>query len=247
MNRATLKSTIRQYDTDKWYKGLFKKSSMCFYVMEKKQIGYELCYRNNFSSKIYARARINALQLEVHKGRGLENFNDLCKLCGEEKEDLTHFICICSKLEQKRNYNYLNRDITNHEESIRTLLFRNKNYIEISKMLKNIWELRKNKLKEQKNSPQQDQANNDNHNQADNRIDTPDYNTTQPNSNSNNRNHQTSKSPDISLPLHSSRKIVRPTEVGKVPKLPTPSGQVLVPQRRKAPYGLAISTEYEPP
>ena len=77
MNRATLKSTIRQYDTDKWYKGLFKKSSMCFYAMEKKQIGYELCYRNNFSSKIYARARINALQLEVHKGRGLENFNDL--------------------------------------------------------------------------------------------------------------------------------------------------------------------------
>ena len=114
-------------------------------------------------------------------------------------------------------------------------------------MLKNMWELWKNILKEQKNSPQQDQTNNDNHNLEDNRIDTPDYNATQPNSNSNNRNHLTPNSPDISLSLHSPRKTVRSTEGGKVPKPPTPPGQVLVPQRRKAPYGLAISTEYEPP
>ena len=85
MDRATLKKTIRKYDNDIWKQGLFSKPVLRFYSMEKKSIGYEFGYRNNYSLKLYARARMNALQLEEHKGRGKESYDTTCKLCEEEK------------------------------------------------------------------------------------------------------------------------------------------------------------------
>ena len=75
---------------------------MRIYNIEKDSIGYEQCYGNNISSKLYARARINALQLEEHKGRGQSNYNITCKLCGEEKEDLVYFIIKYKILEVKK-------------------------------------------------------------------------------------------------------------------------------------------------
>ena len=41
-----------------------------FYATEKKALKYDFCYRNSYSSKLYTRARTNALQLEEHKVRG---------------------------------------------------------------------------------------------------------------------------------------------------------------------------------
>ena len=54
MDRTTLKRTIRNYDDKIWEQGLRDKKVLRFYALEKKAIGYELCYRNNFNSKIYA-------------------------------------------------------------------------------------------------------------------------------------------------------------------------------------------------
>ena len=70
IDRPALKKLVRNYDTEKWREGMIKKSSLRIYVLEKKDIGYELCYRNNSYSKFLARARKNSLQLEEHKGRG---------------------------------------------------------------------------------------------------------------------------------------------------------------------------------
>ena len=99
MDKKTLKNIIRAYDTEKWKEGLRNKPCMRIYNIEKDNIGYEQCYGNNISSKLYARARINALQLEEHKGRGINNYDTTCKLCGEETEDLVHFITKCKSLE----------------------------------------------------------------------------------------------------------------------------------------------------
>ena len=68
IDRASLKKIIRDYDNDYWHKGLNDKSVLRFYSTEKKAIGYDFCYRNSYNSKLYARARTNALQLEEHKG-----------------------------------------------------------------------------------------------------------------------------------------------------------------------------------
>ena len=36
-------------------------------------------------------------------GRGQPNYDKTCKLCGQEEEDLEHFIVRCPELEGKRN------------------------------------------------------------------------------------------------------------------------------------------------
>ena len=99
IDRQSLKKLIRAYDTEKWKDGLRKKASLRIYGLEKRNIEYELCYRNNNNSKFYARARTNTLRLEEHKGRGQKNYNTICKLCGEEKEDMVHFVIKCRELE----------------------------------------------------------------------------------------------------------------------------------------------------
>ena len=107
LDKSALKKLVREYDTVKWFEGMSKKQSLRFYLQEKKDIHYDLCYRNGINSTFYARARINALKLEEQKGRGIENYNKSCKLCGEEDEDLVHFITKCKNLEQNRDYDLL--------------------------------------------------------------------------------------------------------------------------------------------
>merc|ERR1711874_923980 len=99
IDRQSLKKLGKKYDTEKWKEGMNRKTSLKIYKLEKKEIGYEYCYRNNSYSRFLARARTNTLQLEEHKGKGLKNYNTKCKLCGEETEDMVHFLTICKKLE----------------------------------------------------------------------------------------------------------------------------------------------------
>merc|ERR1712090_84472 len=125
MDKPTLKTIVKEYDTIKWYEGMSKKPSLKFYIKEKGEIIYEQCYRNSISSTFYARARINSLKLEEQKGRKKENYNKNCKLCEEEVKDIVHFTTKCKKLEKVRNYDLLDKDIEDPEERMRTLLFRN--------------------------------------------------------------------------------------------------------------------------
>ena len=130
-----------------WERGLQGKKVMGYYAKEKRVIGYEYCYKNNYNSKIYARARLNALQLEEHKGRRKQGYDTGCKLCLEEKEDMTHFLVKCNKLESKREDNIIDKNIKDPEERMRTLLFRNKDYLLVGKMLRNLWDLRNELIK----------------------------------------------------------------------------------------------------
>ena len=84
-----------------------RKKILSFYALERQVIGYEFRYKNRFNSKIYARARINALQMEEHKGRGNQGYDTKCKLCQEEIEDIVHFTIKCKKLENKRDYSII--------------------------------------------------------------------------------------------------------------------------------------------
>ena len=147
-DRPTLKKIVKIYDTEKWKGGLRKKTSLRFYIQEKKEIHYDLCYRNNKNSMFYARARINALKLEEHKGRGIEGYDKTCKLCKEEDEDLVHFISNCKKLEGVRNYELLDKNINNSEERMRKFLYRDNRCWEVGKMIKDLWDQRRKILKE---------------------------------------------------------------------------------------------------
>merc|ERR1712179_519963 len=132
--------------TQRWNDGLRRKQSLRFYIQEKREIHYHICYRNN-NSMFYARARINVLKLEEHKGRGIEGYNKKCKLCGEEEEDLVHFISRCEKLEPVRDYNLLDREIRDPEDRMRKLLYRDDRCWRVGKLIKDLWDLRRKILR----------------------------------------------------------------------------------------------------
>ena len=146
IDRQSLKILVRKYDTQKWKEGLHRKTSMRIYRLKKKERGYEHCYRNNSYSTFLAKARINSLQLEEHNGRGLRNYETNCKLCGEETEDIVHFLIKCKELENKRDYKLIDRNIQNPEERLRELLYKNKEHQEVGKLIKNLWMLRKDQI-----------------------------------------------------------------------------------------------------
>ena len=54
LDKKSLKKIVRIYDNECWKKELEDKSSARYYTAEKKEIKYESCYKNNYSSKIFA-------------------------------------------------------------------------------------------------------------------------------------------------------------------------------------------------
>ena len=103
LEKKELKRKITEYDTQIWMEEMLHKPSLQWYRIGKKKIGYEMCYRNTKHSAYLAKARTNSLQLEVHLGRGLENYDRTCKLCRIEDEDLEHFLIRCPALQGKRD------------------------------------------------------------------------------------------------------------------------------------------------
>ena len=106
-------------------------------------MGYEHCYRNNINSQFLAMARLNALGLEEAKGRGNRFHNTTCKLCKRGDEDLLHFVIECPRLEDKRNYEIIDKNIANLGKRLIHCLFKQKKYQETGKMLKSMWYKRK--------------------------------------------------------------------------------------------------------
>ena len=150
LNQSSLKRLIKEYDTMEWYNEMREKQSLRFYIKEKTEVKYEMCYRNSLSSAFYARARINSLKLEEQIGRGKMNYDKKCKLCEKEEEDIVHFTIKCEKLEGKRNYELINKELIDPEERMRALLFRNENHQEVGRMIKELWDLRGKMLKDKK-------------------------------------------------------------------------------------------------
>ena len=74
LDKKSLKKLIRNYDNECWERELEDKPAARYYTAEKKEIKYEACYTNNYSSKIFARARMNALQLEKQKSKSYKNY-----------------------------------------------------------------------------------------------------------------------------------------------------------------------------
>ena len=142
------KKKIRDWDTRKWRTELEGKSTMKWYKEGKKNIQYDLCYTNNVSSKTLARARTNTLQVEefIHRRNG--NHDTTCKLCGQVEEDLLHFIIKCPRLNQKRNRRLMNRwRNRDKNRQLVDLLFNEKDFKEVSQMLRAMWLHRKDLLR----------------------------------------------------------------------------------------------------
>merc|ERR1711913_22954 len=138
-----LNRRIRIYDTEKWHIGLESKITMKYYAQGKTRFGYEFCYRNNFNSTFLARARINSLKLEEHKGRGNPHYDKTCELCKKGVEDIVHFLIDCKELEEDRNYLLIDNSLGNSEEKMIKLLFQSEDFQGTGHMIKKLWNRRK--------------------------------------------------------------------------------------------------------
>ena len=103
ISKKELKDKVKERDTRIWEENMEEKDTLKWYRRGKKKIGYEMCYRNTYNSKLLARARTNTLQVEEFIHRRNREHNKICKLCGREDEDLVHFMINCPKLRSKRN------------------------------------------------------------------------------------------------------------------------------------------------
>ena len=125
-----------------------EKETLKWYRRGKQKIGYEGCYRNTFSAKLFARARTNTLQLEEFIHRRNRDHSIICKLCGREEEDLKHFMITCPRLRNKRNKRIMrkwcNRD---KDRQLVDILFNEKDYENIRRMIRAMWILRKDLLR----------------------------------------------------------------------------------------------------
>ena len=150
LTKKEIKTLTQNYDTWQWEKEMSEKKILKYYREGKGKLQYEFCYRNNLNSMFYARARLNALGLEEAKSRGKKFYNKTCKLCNQGEEDLMHFLLVCPSLEKGRDYNIINKSIEEPKTRLIDCLFRNKEYQKVGKMIKNMWGIRKDKLKTQK-------------------------------------------------------------------------------------------------
>ena len=121
----------------------------------------------------YARARMNSLKLEEAMGRGKNFYNKTCKLCKQGVEDLLHFLIECPCLERRRNYEILDRRIQEPKDRLVQCLYRQKRHQETGKMIKEMWYMRRNMLKYEKDSKKENKKINGD---TSNRRDNPDPN-----------------------------------------------------------------------
>ena len=147
MTKEELKRRVRIYDTEVWKLNLINKTTLKYYAEGKTGIGYDYCYRNNINSTYLARARVNSLKLEEAKGRGNPYYNRECKLCRQGEENIVHFTTVCKALEDKRDYNLLNRDVEDPKKRMIELLFKQKDHQGVGRMIKSLWFRRKALLK----------------------------------------------------------------------------------------------------
>ena len=155
LTKSEIKTLTRHYDTQLWEKELKEKKILKYYKEGKGKMKYEYCYRNNINSMFLARARLNALGLEEAKRRGNIFHNTICKMCKQEDEDLLHFVIECPKLENKRNYEIIDRGIAEPGKRLVHCLFKQKKYQETGKMIKSMWYTRKNIIEQGKKGKKQ--------------------------------------------------------------------------------------------
>ena len=146
MSKKEIKQKVRIWDNIKWKEELDSKTSVKIYKNFKAQIKDDGCYDNSFSSNLLFKARSNTLKLKIinrHKKGDIS-----CDLCGDEKEDLVHFLLDCKELDSARNKDIIKEFYDNDKEYMIGKILHSKEEIEtVKKMIESMWNHRKRIIK----------------------------------------------------------------------------------------------------
>ena len=139
---------IKRWDTAKWRAEMEKKERLSIYRMWKKEIKEEEVYDNRYSSVILFKARTDTLPLNYKNRHSGGNIG--CLLCGEEREDLEHFLLDCTEYSDSRCIviELQKPHEENRKEVIGKFLFEGKDIEKKKEVLQKMWRIRQVKIKE---------------------------------------------------------------------------------------------------
>ena len=147
MSKAGIRRRVRRTDNRKWREEINARTTLSLYREYKYEVKDDNIYDNRESSRLLYWARSNSLRLNDWNRHQKGNVS--CQMCGEEKEDLLHFIIKCKGIEDKRNEEIIEKKKGESDrETMGNLLFRSKgeDLEELKKMLKKMWDARKARI-----------------------------------------------------------------------------------------------------
>ena len=147
IGKEDIKKKARTMDTNRWEEDMRRKSSIEIYRRWKKEIKEEKQYDNRPGSITLYKARTNCLPLNDRKRH--QNENTTCEVCGEEEENLRHFILRCKEYEEERKTIIeLQRPYEEDEnEVIGKFLFKEERIEEKKELLQKMWKKRESKIR----------------------------------------------------------------------------------------------------
>ena len=150
MTRSEIEKSLLEWDTIKWKEGMAQKSSLEIYRQNKEKVGQvDYMYDNRPNSIIFFQARTNSLPL--HNRVKFLREDSICPVCGNENENLEHFILFCAgyREERKKILGLQQPYQENKEQIIGKILFEfnNRSEVELIKeVLYNFWKIRNKEL-----------------------------------------------------------------------------------------------------
>merc|ERR1712008_316581 len=151
LKRKEIKKKVRKWDNDMWKKELESKTSLTIYRNFKKEMREEKNYDNRPESRLIFQARSNTLNLNDRKRFKKESTKEdkECKLCGNEEENMIHFIIECKEMETVRNSRLMIKyQEENKEDIIGNILFEPENIEKTKIMLGKMWKYREKRIEE---------------------------------------------------------------------------------------------------
>ena len=147
LSKPQIKEMMRHWDSRKWKMDLEEKETARIYRRFKENMGEEKCYDNRPASELLFKARANNLTLNSKRWSG--RVDARCDLCGDEREDLVHFLIDCSKLENKRDRSIMEKCQDADKENMAGKILFDKDEIDkVKDMLEAMWKSRKRQIKQ---------------------------------------------------------------------------------------------------
>ncbi len=104
MTDKSVRAVMREWDTTEWKQGMNEKSSLRIYREWRADIGgQEKIYDNRQASEILFKCRTNTLKLNDRNR--FRNEDTKCEMCGNENEELKHFLLWCPAYSAARQKN----------------------------------------------------------------------------------------------------------------------------------------------
>ena len=136
-----MKERVIEMDTMEWKRSMDEKSTLYIYRIYKDGAREENIYRNDGPSVSLYRARANVMGLNDFNRHQREEIRreTLCGICGEEVEDLSHFMLRCKGLEERDEEMVERMRGVDEIETLGRLLFTGGHVRDVGMMIYRMW------------------------------------------------------------------------------------------------------------